>query len=395
MPREAFVPAVSRQTESTSFPQPQQVAGIRPYFEVTPEVLQTIATVLESGQVTNNGPHVRGFEKGLAEYLNVPETVAVSNGTDALLLALMAMRFETGAIILPAYTYIATLNAIVQSGHKPVFCDVTSDGFTMDPDHLRSLIKTTPDLRCVIPVNVFGIPPDLRWIQSVCEAAGTKIVYDNAHGFGVERHGYRFAPEADVQSFSFHATKALPAVEGGLVIAKDPAITARVRRLRNHGLGASLAETGAGINAKMDELRAIIGTNSLRNFPESLARRASYGHRLLESFQLFPDIYRTQQIPKGVTTNFQNLGVCCRPALQLGLEVVLTLFRERGVGVRSYFDPPLYKIPGFDAGGLLPVTESIWRSLISFPIHSRMNEAVLNQIEEAVKDVAGILRSRV
>jgi dTDP-4-amino-4,6-dideoxygalactose transaminase len=371
----------------------QEIPGIRPYFEMDHAAMEAIARALESGQVSNNGPQVRAFEAALATFLEVPETATVTNGSDALMLALKAMRLDAGAVILPAYTYIATLNAVVQCGFEPIFCDVASDTFTMDSHHLTELIQTRRDARCVIPVNVYGVPPDLRAIRAKCDGAGLKLLYDNAHGFGVETNGRRYAVEADAQIFSFHATKTLPAVEGGLVIARESALIAEVKRLRNHGLGASARECGAGFNAKMDELRAIIGANSLRTFAEALARRRSYGFRMLKCFDKFPEIYRTQEIPDGVETNFQNLGVCCLPAQKIGLKAAMDLFKARGIGVRSYFDPPLYKIPGFDGAGALPVTEFIWQTLISFPIHSRMSEAALEQIEQSIEEVASILQT--
>jgi dTDP-4-amino-4,6-dideoxygalactose transaminase len=372
----------------------QEIPGIKPCFEMDHAAMEAIARALDSGQVTNNGPQVRAFETALAKFLGVPETAAISNGSEALMLSLKAMRLETGAVILPAYTYIATLNAVMQCGFEPVFCDIVSGSFTMDPRHLAELIHKNPDVRCVIPVNAFGAPPDLRAIRAECDGAGLKLLYDNAHGFGVETNTQRYAVEADAQIFSFHATKTLPAVEGGLVIANDAALISEVKRLRNHGLGASVGESGAGFNAKMDELRAIIGMNSLRTFPEALARRRSYGFRMMKSFQQFPEIYRVQEIPRGVETNFQNVGVRCSPASKLGLKAVMDLFKARGIGVRSYFDPPLYNIPGFEGGGALPVTELVWQTLISFPIHSRMSEAVLEQIDESIEEVASILRAQ-
>ena len=370
-----------------------QIPGIRPYFEPDPTALAAIADALASGQVSNNGSHVKAFEASLAEYLDVPETASISTGSDALMITLKAMRLPPGRVILPAYTYIATLNAVVQCGFDPIFCDAESDGFTMDSEHLRELIRTHSNVVCVIPVNVFGIPPDLASIRAACDAANLKLLYDNAHGFGVETDGCRYGREADAQIFSFHATKTLPAVEGGLVIASDPTVMEAVKRLRNHGIGATLLETGPGFNAKMDELRAIVGASSLRTFPEALARRRIYGHRLTKRFEQFPDIYRIQKIPDNVATNFQNLGVCCLPAEQRGLVNVLQLFKSRGIGVRPYFDPPLYKIPGFEASGALPVTETIWQTLVSFPIHSRMSEPALEQIEGAIGDVTSVLRS--
>lgn len=365
-----------------------EIPGIRPYFEVDEEGLQTIAGLLASGQITNNGRHVQEFEKSLANYLGVKETVAVSSGSDALLLALKALSLPCGQVILPAYTYIATLNAVVQAGLEPVFCEIEGDSFTLDVKHLAELLAQQTAVRCVLPVNVFGVPADLLAIRKLCDRAGAKLLYDNAHGFGTEVAGLRISQQPDVQVFSFHATKTLPAVEGGLIVSDNPEVIALTKRLRCHGLAPVAADARPGFNAKMDEIRAVIGRNSLRHFPETLARRRAYGHRLMECFDRFPGVYKVQVIPENVNTNFQNLGVCCPRATHLGLAAVLALFKSRGVGVRSYFDPPLYRFSGFAPDAALPVTELVWQTLISFPIHSRMTEAVLLRIEQAVAEVA-------
>ncbi|MHA3771304.1 DegT/DnrJ/EryC1/StrS family aminotransferase [Verrucomicrobiota bacterium sgz303538] len=369
------------------------IPGIRPYFEFDEETLSTISGLLASGQVSNHGPQVHQFERCLAEYLGVNQVLAVSTGSDGLLLAMRALRLEPGKVILPAYTYIATLNAVIHAGLEPIFCDIEVESFTMDPQILAKLLEQHRDVRCVVPVNVFGIPPDLAAIRQLCEQANAKLLYDNAHGFGTEMDGRRFQNEPDVQVFSFHATKTLPAIEGGLIVSDDPEVFSFAKRLRNHGLAPSHADTISGFNAKLDEIRATVGLHSLRNFAQTLSRRRKYGSRLLQCFRQFPSIYRVQHIPENVCTNFQNLGILCPPAEELGLSHVLELFKARGIGVRPYFDPPLYKFRGFDQGFALPITEDVWRTLISFPIHSRMTEETLSKIEDAICSVAEVLQT--
>jgi len=369
------------------------VPAIRPYFEIDEEAMQTVAAALASGHVSNNGRHVQEFERQLAEYLGVSETVAVSTGSDALLLSLKALVLPRGKAILPAYTYIATLNAVMHSGLDPVFCDIEPDTFTLSTEHLRQLLLENADVRCVVAVNVFGVPPDLAAIRKLCDPIGAKLVYDNAHGFGTVDAGRRIAREPDVQTFSFHATKTLPAVEGGLIVSGDPEIVSMVKRLRNHGLASNQADAVAGFNAKMDELRAIIGTYSLKHFPETLARRRAYGDRLMEAFRRHTESYTPQVIPESVQTNYQNLGVCCHAANQVGIARVVELFGLNGVAVRPYFDPPLYKFTGIVQAPALPVTEAVWRTLVSVPIHSHMSETALGRIEKAAEEVADTLRA--
>lgn len=370
------------------------VPAIRPFFEFNEEFLGKIGELLSSGQVSNNGKNLQQFERLLAEYLRVNEAVVVSTGFEALLLALKAFSMPKGKAILPAYTYIATLNAVVHAGLEPLFCDIEPGSFTMDTTKLSGLLEENPDVRCVIPVNVFGIPADLAAIRKLCNQSGAALVYDNAHGFGTEVDGQRLQREPDAQIFSLHATKTLPAVEGGLVVSDDPRVLGAVKRLRNHGLGSSFEETEPGYNAKMDEIRAVVGMESLRNFSETLERRRSYGSRLLRRFDRFSDVYTPQRIPPNVKTNFQNLGVCISPHFRANQQDLIAMFLSHGVNVRSYFNPPLYKFKGFDRGPALPVTESVWQTLLSFPIFSRMPEEVLIKIENAIDQVAETLRAR-
>jgi dTDP-4-amino-4,6-dideoxygalactose transaminase len=371
----------------------EQIPNIRPYFDIDDRSLKTLAELFASGQVTNNGIYVRDFERKLGDYLGVKHAVAVSNGADALLLALKASVIAPGKVVLPAYTYIATLNAVVHAGLSPVFCDIDEHTFTMDPQCLSQIIQTHENVRCVVPVNVFGVPADLLAIRKLCDRAKACLVYDNAHGFGTTVNGRRISSAPDAQIFSFHATKTLPAVEGGLVLSSDPKIIESVRQLRNHGLAPNLEDSVPGFNAKMDEIRAIVGIQSLEKFADTLERRRYYGHRLTACRDRFPDTFVTQAIPDGVETNFQNLGVRCPAALETGLERVMHLFQSLGVGVRSYFNPPLHKLKGFKSKNRLPVTESVWQTLISFPIHSRMTEPALDQIENAICKVAEALRA--
>lgn len=369
------------------------ISGIRPYFEFDEGTLSTIASLLASGQVSNHGPQVHQFEERLAEYLGVKQTLAVSTGSDGLLLAVRALGLAQGKAILPAYTYIATLNAVVHAGLAPIFCDIEPESFTIDPQALAELLEQHRDVRCVVPVNAFGVPPNLATIRHLCDQANVRLLYDNAHGFGTEIDGKRFQNEPDVQVFSFHATKTLPAIEGGLIVSNDPEVFLLAKRLRNHGLAPDHSDTIPGFNAKLDEIRATVGLQSLRSFPETLSRRREYGTRLLQCFRRFPGVFRVQQIPGNVRTNFQNLGIICPPAEKLGLSHVLDLFKARGVGARSYFDPPLYKFSGFNKGPALPVTEGIWSTLISFPIHSRMTEETLSKMEDAVCSVAKTIQT--
>ena len=372
------------------------VPMVRPDFAPDGVLLRSFHQSLATGQATNGGPHLRGFEEELAEYLNVPDVVVLGNGADALTLGLTVLG-RKGKAVLPSYTFMATLNSIESAGLEPVFCDIDPDTFTLSPSALAEILDREDDVAYVVPVNVFGVTPDLAAIAELCRQAGAEIVYDNCHGFGTETHGRRVPSEARLQMFSFHATKVLPAIEGGALVGADLELLDAVRKMRNHGINShNLAQSTWGMNAKMDELRAATGRHVLRRFPQQLEQRREYAAQLRGFFAdhcngaLIP-----QTVPQGVVSNFQNLGIRLPIAERVGLDPVITALRDHGVECRSYFNFALHHLERIQryapARYPLPVTESVWKSLLCFPIHSHMTAPDLDRIQLAARSMSETL----
>jgi len=355
----------------------------RPHFDPDDALLDTLREILESGRATNGGPHLESFEGEAAAYLGARDAVAVASGYAALFLALRLLGVR-GGVVLPAYTFAASLNSVAMNGLEPVFCDVEPDSFTLSPDALDSLLRTRNDIGCVMPVNVFGVPPDLEAIHALTRRGGARIVYDNAQGFGSAYRGRRLPDEPDMQIFSLHATKVLPAVEEGLLIAHDPSLLAEARRLRNHGIAPDPLQSTPGINAKLDELRAAIARHALRGLPDTLRRRRAHALRLRGFFRAHcrPGL-RIQSEREGVESNFQNLGVVFEAAARVGLQPIADELQAHGVEGRRYFHPALHQLPAHRGAWSLPVTDRIWNSLLCLPLHSRMSDADLERIEGA------------
>ena len=366
---------------------PQQIVPmVKPDFAPDGVLMQSFYKSLATGQATNGGPHLRGFEEELADYLNVPDVVVLGSGADALTLGLKVLG-RKGKAVLPSYTFIATLNSVVAARLEPIFCDIDPHTFTLSPTALAKILEQEDNIACVIPVNVFGVAPDLATIDALCQTVGAEIVYDNCHGFGTEVNGQRILKQPRLQMFSFHATKVLPAVEGGALVGADLDLLQKVRQQRNHGIVShDLRRSTIGMNAKMDELRAATGRHVLRRFPQALEQRRSYAQQLRAFFNqschggLVP-----QRVPEGVNSNFQNLGVLLPAAEQLGLQKAIDTLRANGIECRSYFNPALHCLDMFQDRYHLPVTERIWKSLLCFPIHSQMSDRDLQRIQEAAK----------
>ena len=354
---------------------PEFIPWVRPVVEVDQELRADLRAAFEHGRLTNQGPVLKRFESEAARFLEVEDAVALATGTAALQLALVALDLAGCEAVLPAFTYPATLNALIHAGLRPVFCDIDPDTWTLCPRALEKVLAEHPGAGAVIPVNVFGVLPDIG------ETGREKtVVIDNAHGFGSRGEGVYAACV-----YSLHATKILPAVEGGLLTSGDAGLLEAVRRLRNHGLAEDPLDSRPGFNEKMSELHAAVGSCSLRALPEVLARRREYAERLRGFIEdRCGGAFTVQKIPAGVESNHQNLGVLCKAgALECQREL-----EARGVGSRRYFHPPLHRLRFVDHPPNLPVTDRVADSILCLPLHSRMAEETLETIEQALLETS-------
>lgn len=386
-----LAPGMEERSRRTSLVGPElgHVPFVRPCLEVNPDLLDTVSGALTSGRVTNFGSLTTRFEKELAAWLGRDRSVVLSSGSFALLLGLRALELAQGSVVLPSFTYLSTLSAVVNAGFRPVFCDIVPDRWTMCPGHLERILASEKDVRAVIPVNVYGVPPDLERIADLCRARGVAIVYDNAHGFGTVYNGRQVFPDADVQTCSLHATKVLPAVEGGLVVCRDDMVLERVRSLANHGFADNPLDSGFGFNAKMSELHAAVGLNSLAGLPDALARRRAYAARLRQVLEAEGESkFGLQSLPADAQVNNQNLAVLCRFAAKAGIDAVIKAFASHGVEARRYFWPPLHHLRMFEGRFSLPVTDQVSAQLVCLPLHSRMDESTLVRVEQAIRSTA-------
>lgn len=361
---------------------------IRPQFEPDERLLSTYRGLLRSGKVSNDGAVLQRFEREVSAYLGVEHAAVVGNGAMALLLAVKALGLK-GRVVLPSFTYVATLSAFTLEGLEPIFCDVDPETFTLSPEALAR-IADAGGFDVVCPVNAYGVPADLAAIEAIARRVGATVVYDDAHGFGTVQDGRRVPRGAAASTYSFHATKILPAIEGGLVVSEDAALIREVRRLRNHGLRPDLLATTPAYNARMDELRAATALHALSSFGEVLARRRTYGERLRGFIEReAPGAFALQRIPDGVTTNFQNLPVVCRLPTGVTIDDVVAHFRSEGIEARRYFYPALHELEMFRGRApSLPVTERLARGLVCLPFYSRMSDADLSRVEAAVRSTA-------
>ena len=242
--------------------------------------LAAVATVLRSGWLVQ-GPEVRAFEAETARLAGAAHGVAVSNGTSALQLALLAMGIGAGdEVAVAAYSWPATANAIVLCGATPVFVDIEARTAGMDPRCLTDVLREHPGIRAVLPVHAFGGICDMAPIRAAALAHGIPVLEDSACALGALLGGRPAGSWGAAACFSFHARKVITTGEGGMVVTGDETIADRVRSLRNHGLDPRSAEPDfvmPGFNMRMTEFQGALGRLQLAKLPELIAahRRAA------------------------------------------------------------------------------------------------------------------------
>ena len=346
------------------------------YAPLLPELRRRIDAVLEDGRFIL-GPNVEAFEREAAQYLGVPTTVGVANGTDALVLALDAMEIGPGdEVICPSFTFYATAEAIARRGATPVFADIDPATANLDVEDVAA--RVTPRTRAIVPVHLFGRPAPLAELTEL----GQPLLEDAAQAFGspvVARTGV-------ASTFSFYPTKNLFGLgDGGLVAATDEALAERVRLLRFHGSRDKKDFRFVGYNSRLDELQAAalrLFLTKLDEWTES-RREAAERYRELGLADLV-------EVPVDEPGHVYHLFVCRSPERDRIREALT----EAGIGNAQYYLPPLHLQPalrylGYSEGDL-PVTEAVAADNFSVPLWAGIAAGQQEQVVDVVRAAVGV-----
>jgi dTDP-4-amino-4,6-dideoxygalactose transaminase len=346
------------------------------YAGLIPEIEERVREVLESG-VFILGPHVAAFEREAAEYLGVPETVGVANGTDALVLVLDALGVGPGdEVICPAFTFYATAEAIVRRGATPVFCDIDAQTLNLDPDDAAA--RVTKRTRAIMPVHLFGRPAPLTELAEL----GIPLVEDAAQAFGARG----VAQTGAASTFSFFPTKNLFGLgDGGLVAATVPEVAQRVRLLRFHGSRDKVDFELIGYNSRLDELQAAV----LRLF---LTRLDGWNDSRREAAARYAELRLGEacELPTDDDGHVYHMYVVRSPERDRIREAL----RAAAIASASYYVTPLHlqqalRFLGYSEGSL-PETERAASENLALPMWAGIEPAVQEQVVETVKSAATV-----
>jgi dTDP-4-amino-4,6-dideoxygalactose transaminase len=364
---------------------------IKPDLPALDDIADRFREILDNGRVTNFGKYVAAFEAEAGQYLGA-SAVTVSSGTMGLVFALQAVGLVKGRkVVVPSFTFMASVQAILYAGGVPVFAEVGED-LTLCPDDLAALLEQHPDVGGVLATHAYGLPCKVDTIQQVVDEYARRrsspifVVYDAAHAFGSAAAGRRVGGFGDAEVFSLSVTKMLVSIEGGMVASRSSGIVERVRRMRNYGIEANYNSHWPGMNGKMSELHAIIGLHNLRRLEELVATRQRKARYFLDRIRK-ETAFDTLPWPEGVVHTFKDFTVLVPEEKIYFRDDVMGFARDRGVETRAYFYPPVHEQrlfhPYADRG--LNWTEKIARRVITLPFYTTITEAEMDYVVETLR----------
>jgi dTDP-4-amino-4,6-dideoxygalactose transaminase len=354
------------------------------YRSLKGEIDAAVARVLASGRYVL-GPEGEALERELAAYVGAPHAVGVNSGTDALHLALVAAGVGAGdEVVVPAFTFFATAEAVSYTGATPVFADIDAATFNLDPHSLRKLINKKT--KAVIAVHLFGQCAPLDEISRLCKDKGIVLVEDCAQSLGAGYQGRRAGSWGDFGCFSFYPTKNLAAAgDAGLITTKYSQADSTLRMLRHHGSRQTYLHERVGWNSRLDELQAAVlrvKLARLDEFNEARRRVAQRYREKLEGLKLDLPV----EDPRGTHVYHQfTLRSERRDAIREALG-------RQGIASSVFYPLPLHRQPAYEAanrGLALPAADAAAKSVLSLPIHPLLDERSIDRICACVRQAAG------
>lgn len=343
------------------------------------EYMEILSGVWERGILTHNGPLVQQLEQDLCDILEIPNCIAVSNGTIALQMAIKALDLK-GEIITTPFTWIATVSAIKWEGCTPVFCDIDPETLNIDPNKIEALI--TDKTVAIMPVHVFGNPCDVAAIQKIAEKHKLKVIYDGAHAIGSSYEGKSVLEYGDVTATSLHATKLLNTAEGGGCISRNIDIQEKLKRIRFFGHNEAKDIVEDGFNGKMSEVHAALGLANLKYFAAVLADRK-------QKYELYQNLLGEQkklkfQGHKHGSTNYSYFPLIFESEKKL-LEVEHRL-NQNNIYPRRYFYPSVNTYTNIIDYQQCPISEDISQRIMCLPLYKELQTKMILFITSLVNE---------
>ena len=346
-----------------------------PSFE---DYVEEIRDLWDSRWLTNMGSKHNELIEKLKDYLKVDRIDLVTNGHNALELALECLDLK-GEVITTPFTFVSTTNSIVRKGLKPVFCDINEEDFTIDVNRIEELIN---DTTCAImPVHVYGNICDVEAIDKIAKKHGLKVIYDAAHAFGEKYKGKGIMSYGDASCMSFHATKVFHTIEGGAIAFRDEEFGKRLLQLKDFGIKDEETTDMIGTNAKMHEFSAAMGLCNLKLVDEFIAKRKELSERYRERLSNIKGI-KLSPVQKDIRCNYAYFPVFFTEDFKAGRDEVKAHLEKYGIGTRKYFYPAINELDSYRNSDpeKTPVAARLSRQVLTLPLYTDLTAEEVDMI---------------
>ncbi len=354
---------------------------------------QAVARVLEHGRFVL-GPEVEDLERKLEAFCGARHCVTCANGTDAIILALLTKSIGPGdAVLVPAFTFVATAEAVVRVGATPVMVDVEPDSFNIDATRLSRAITAARRKRlkprAVIAVDLYGKPADYDVLGRFAADNELTLIADAAQSFGASRGGRNVGQLAHITTTSFYPSKPLGCYgDGGAIFTDDDGVAERLRSLRSHGQSARGRDHDVvGMNSRLDSIQAAILIEKLRDFPAEIEARNAVARAYAA---VLGGVVRCPQIAKGETSVWAQYTII----VENDRDALVRDCNAAGVPTAIHYAVPLHALSAYRnfprANNELPVAEWLSRHVVSLPMHADLGEVDQSRVTDAI--VAAVRR---
>jgi dTDP-4-amino-4,6-dideoxygalactose transaminase len=361
------------------------VSIAKPLLPDYEEIADHVQRMLRNG-IMSKGEHLRVFEGMVAEHLGVRHAVAVSSCTSGLILTYKALGLK-GEVIVPSFTFMATVSALVWNGLRPVFADVDSGSTNLDAAAAEAAV--TSETTAIVAVHNSGNPAEIDALQRLADRHGLRLIFDAAHSFGSLYQGRPVGSQGDASVFSLSPTKLLVAGEGGVVATNDDDLAEKVRIGREYGNSGSYDSAFAGLNARMPEFNALLGQFGLLRLEPAACHRNNIAELYRARLSELPGL-KFQEVRSGNRSSYKDFSILVdADAFGLTRDELSAALAAENIETRKYYDPPVHRQTAYHqyapSANALTNTGVLTSRILNLPIWSNIEIGVVSDICLAVE----------
>ena len=347
------------------------------------EEITAVTSILKEGALTSSanqgGKYVQNFEKSVASFVKSKYAIAVNSGTAALQAALHALDIKKGdEVLVPSFTFVATANAVVSTGAKPIFVDILKENYTLDPDDLQK--KITKKTRAIIPVHLYGNIANIEKLSEISKKNNLPIIEDSAQSLGSTYKGKHTGTFFEMGCYSMYSAKVMTSGEGGFIVTNNKNLRDKLLMIRNHGMVHGYDTKIFGLNLRLPEINAAIAAIQIKKLPGFLKSRKNNA-KLLSKLIADLKIQLPQQ-RKNENINWYLYTITTKKR-----DILLKKLNKKGIGAVSYYPTPVHKTPFYKLKTKLPVTDWAAAHVLSLPIHPKVTQKNIEFIAKTLHDI--------